>query len=127
MLDAQTITHGLNDSPVGLLAWILQRWKKWSDQSVDFNKTFTKDEILTHATMMTEVLGYEQYAASGSDYGALITSQLGHKYAASLYGIHLGQDLLPAFFLNQERPWDLTEGHMVPKDAPEDQRNWSST
>jgi hypothetical protein len=41
---------------------------------------------------------------------------------ASLYGIHLGQDLLPAFFLNQERPWDLTEGHMVPKDAPEDQR-----
>jgi pimeloyl-ACP methyl ester carboxylesterase len=72
--------------------------------------------------LMTEVLGYEQYAAAGSDYGALITSQLGHKYAASLYGIHLCQDLLPAFFLNQERPWDLTEGHMVPKDAPEDQR-----
>ena len=36
---------------MGLLAWILQRWKKWSDQSVDFNTTFTKDEILTHATI----------------------------------------------------------------------------
>lgn len=26
MLDAQTLTHGLNDSPVGMLAWELQRW-----------------------------------------------------------------------------------------------------
>jgi hypothetical protein len=48
--------------------------------------------------LMTEVLGYDKYAAGGSDYGALITSQLGHKYAKSLYGIHPGQDLIPAFF-----------------------------
>ena len=38
MLDAQTITHGLNDSPVGLLAWILQRWKKWSDQLISIQQ-----------------------------------------------------------------------------------------
>jgi hypothetical protein len=25
MLDAQTLTHGLNDSPAGMLAWLLQR------------------------------------------------------------------------------------------------------
>ncbi|MFP3988224.1 alpha/beta hydrolase [Streptomyces sp. E11-3] len=25
-LDAQTATHGLNDSPAGLLAWLLERW-----------------------------------------------------------------------------------------------------
>ena len=28
MVDGQTITHGLNDSPAGMLAWILKRWKK---------------------------------------------------------------------------------------------------
>jgi len=72
--------------------------------------------------LMMEVLGYDKYAAAGCDYGSRITSQLGHKYAARLYGIHLGQDLPPAFFLNQERPWDLTLGRMVPKDAPEDLR-----
>ena len=49
MLDAQTITHGLNDSPVGMLAWILQRWKKWSDQRVPFDTVFSKDDIITHA------------------------------------------------------------------------------
>jgi hypothetical protein len=49
MLEAQTLTHGLNDSPVGMLAWIVQRWKKWSDQRVDFEATFPKDDILTNA------------------------------------------------------------------------------
>jgi hypothetical protein len=32
MLDGQTLTHGLNDSPIGLLAWTLKRWKTWSDR-----------------------------------------------------------------------------------------------
>ena len=51
MLDAQTLTHGLNDSPIGMLSWILQRWKKWSDQRVLFEESFPKDEILTNATI----------------------------------------------------------------------------
>lgn len=33
MLDASTLTHGPNDSPIGMLAWLLQRWKKWSDKN----------------------------------------------------------------------------------------------
>jgi pimeloyl-ACP methyl ester carboxylesterase len=40
------------------------------------------------ADLMTQ-LGYERFAAFGSDWGALITSQLGHKYANRLIGIHL--------------------------------------
>src|SRR6266581_1341306 len=38
---------------------------------------------------MTQTLGLSRYAAGGSDIGALVTGQLGHKYAASLYGIYL--------------------------------------
>ncbi|WP_410663714.1 epoxide hydrolase family protein [Amycolatopsis sp. lyj-84] len=51
MLDAQTITHGLNDSPVGMLAWILKRWKKWSDQNGVFEDSYPMDHILTNATI----------------------------------------------------------------------------
>jgi pimeloyl-ACP methyl ester carboxylesterase len=51
MLDAQTITHGLNDSPAGMLAWLLQRWKKWSDKNGDFATAFPRDHILTNATI----------------------------------------------------------------------------
>ncbi|MCY9580283.1 epoxide hydrolase family protein [Paenibacillus alvei] len=71
--------------------------------------------------LMTEVLGHKKYAASGSDYGALITGQLGHKYADSLYGIHLGHAILLNLF-QDERPWDLTDGFKVPAGTPDDIR-----
>ncbi|GGT10175.1 epoxide hydrolase family protein [Streptomyces chromofuscus] len=67
--------------------------------------------------LMTDVLGYEKYAAAGADYGALVTSQLGHKYARHLYGLHLGTDLIPGIF-QDDRFWDLTGGQRIPDDAP---------
>jgi pimeloyl-ACP methyl ester carboxylesterase len=66
--------------------------------------------------LMTRRLGYAKYAAAGVDYGALVTAQLGHKYSSYLHGIHLGQDL-PLNIFQNERPWDLTGGQMVPQDA----------
>jgi pimeloyl-ACP methyl ester carboxylesterase len=59
MLDAQTLTHGLNDSPAGMLAWILQRWRKWSDKNGDFDAVFDRDFILTNATIywVTQSIG----------------------------------------------------------------------
>lgn len=58
-------------------------------------------------TLMTKVLDYPQYAASGGDWGALISSQLGHKYADSLLGVHLMHPMLLDQF-NSDRPWDVT-------------------
>ena len=63
--------------------------------------------------LMTERLGYIRYGASGGDWGALVTAQLGHKYAASLYGVHL-MHAIPLTLFNTERPWDITGGAMVP-------------
>jgi hypothetical protein len=59
MLDAQTLTHGLTDSPIGMLAWLLQRWKKWSDRYGDFEQVFPRDFILTNATIYwaTQTIG----------------------------------------------------------------------
>jgi pimeloyl-ACP methyl ester carboxylesterase len=67
---------------------------------------------LWHA-LMTRGLGYTRFAASGGDWGALVTSQLGHKYAASLHGIHL-MHAIPLTLFNTERPWDITSGALVP-------------
>jgi hypothetical protein len=36
---------------------------------------------------------HTRYAAAGCDVGALVTGQLGHKYADELYGIHIGSAL----------------------------------
>jgi pimeloyl-ACP methyl ester carboxylesterase len=57
--------------------------------------------------LMTEQLGYDRYAASGGDWGALISSQLCHKHAAHLHGVHLMHPMLLDQF-NSERPWDVT-------------------
>jgi hypothetical protein len=37
--------------PAGMLAWLLQRWKKWSDKNGDFTVAFPRDHILTNATI----------------------------------------------------------------------------
>ena len=49
VLDSSTLSYGLADSPVGMLAWILQRWRSWSDHGGDLESVFSKDDLLTHA------------------------------------------------------------------------------
>jgi len=51
MLDPSTLAYGLSDSPVGMLAWILERWASWSDNDGNVENTFSKDDLLTHATI----------------------------------------------------------------------------
>ncbi len=46
-----TLAVGLNDSPVGLLAWTVEKWRAWSDCDGDVERCFTRDELLTNATI----------------------------------------------------------------------------
>ncbi len=47
----QTLAYGLQDSPVGLAAWIVEKFRTWSDCDGDVEKRFTKDELLTNITL----------------------------------------------------------------------------
>ena len=62
----------------------------------------------------------ERYAAQGGDYGAVISSQLSHKYPESLLGIHVTNAVGPRLFAN-ERPWDML-GNQI-RALPEDRLN----
>lgn len=44
----QTLSYSLNDSPAGLAAWIVEKFRRWSDCEGDVEKSFTKDELLTN-------------------------------------------------------------------------------
>ena len=44
----QTLSYGLNDSPVGLLAWIVEKFRDWSDCGGNVQSVFTNDQILTN-------------------------------------------------------------------------------
>jgi microsomal epoxide hydrolase len=51
----QTLAYGLNDSPVGLLAWILEKFWRWSDlgpeHAGDLWSTFNRDDVLANVTL----------------------------------------------------------------------------
>jgi pimeloyl-ACP methyl ester carboxylesterase len=44
----QTLTYSLNDSPVGLAAWIIEKFRAWSDCNGDVESVFARDELLTN-------------------------------------------------------------------------------
>jgi len=46
-----TLGFGLNDSPAGLAAWIVEKFRTWSDSGGDVERKFTKDELLTNITI----------------------------------------------------------------------------
>jgi microsomal epoxide hydrolase len=47
----QTLGYSLNDSPAGLAAWIVEKFRTWSDSDGNVEKRFTKDELLTNITI----------------------------------------------------------------------------
>jgi pimeloyl-ACP methyl ester carboxylesterase len=46
-----TLAYALNDSPVGLCAWILEKFQGWSDCQGDLESIFTKDELLSNISL----------------------------------------------------------------------------
>jgi pimeloyl-ACP methyl ester carboxylesterase len=47
----QTLGMGLNDSPAGLLAWIVEKFRAWSDCGGELETTFTRDQLLTNVML----------------------------------------------------------------------------
>lgn len=63
-------------------------------------------------TLMTDVLGYERFAAGGGDWGSTITGEIGHGYPDDLIGVWLTLPNIPGVSL-----WDVTE-----KDFADDEK-----
>jgi len=47
----QTLAYAQQDSPVGLLAWILEKFWAWSDHGDDLWEAFNKDRLLTNVML----------------------------------------------------------------------------
>ena len=47
----QTLAYGLNDSPAGLAAWMLEKWRSWADSNGDLDRSFSRDFLLTLVTL----------------------------------------------------------------------------
>jgi len=55
----QTPAFGLNDSPAGLAAWIIEKFRSWSDCGGDVERSFSRDVLLANIMVywVTETIG----------------------------------------------------------------------
>jgi pimeloyl-ACP methyl ester carboxylesterase len=55
----RSLAQGLNDSPAGLAAWIVEKFQGWSDCDGKIESRFTKDELLTNIMIywVTQTIG----------------------------------------------------------------------
>jgi pimeloyl-ACP methyl ester carboxylesterase len=66
-----SLAAGLNDSPVGLASWIVDRFHSWSDHGSEVGNSFSKDEMLTNIMIywITQTIGssmFTYYAEANS-------------------------------------------------------------
>ena len=47
----QTVGYGLNDSPTGLAAWIVEKWRSWGDTGGDVDARFGRELLLSTLTI----------------------------------------------------------------------------
>jgi pimeloyl-ACP methyl ester carboxylesterase len=69
----QTLAYGLTDSPAGLAAWIVEKWRLWGDTGGDLEGRFDRDFLLTLLTLYwatdtlaTSIRDYHDNRAAGT-------------------------------------------------------------
>jgi microsomal epoxide hydrolase len=62
-----TLSYAMHDSPLGVAAWILEKFKTWSDVGDDLWSVYTRDEIITNIMiyLVTETFGTAAWLYNG--------------------------------------------------------------
>jgi pimeloyl-ACP methyl ester carboxylesterase len=104
-----TLANSLNDSPAGLAAWLVEKFRRWSDCGGDIETCFSKDELLTN------VMVYWATQTAGSSflpYHALMQAGLA-RWILEAAKAKLGSAATPAGFA------------MFPKDLSHPPKVWA--
>jgi microsomal epoxide hydrolase len=96
----QTLSYALCDSPVGLAAWIVEKFRTWSDCDGNVEKRFSKDELLANIT------GYWVTGTAGSAARLYLESWSRAQSPPSEYvAVPTGCALFPAEIAHPPRGW----------------------
>ena len=75
-----TVAFALYDNPVGTAAWIVEKFKVWSDSGNDIETAFSKDQLLTNIMIYlatdTAATAVWFYRGAADDAGAPATGKL---------------------------------------------------
>jgi len=111
----ETLAYGLNDSPVGLLAWIIEKFHTWSDNDGNVEHTFTKDELLTNVMIywVTQTIGSSVRLYYETQHNPALAKP---SYAKVLAGFAIfPKDILPAPREFAERFFNVRHWQEMPR------------
>lgn len=93
----QTVGYGLVDSPAGLCAWILEKFRAWTDCGDDLESVLTRDELLDN------VMLYWLPAAGASS--ARLYWESFNEVSTDAIGVPTGCSIFPKEILRVSRRW----------------------
>jgi len=75
----QTLAYGLSDSPVGLAAWIVEKFRTWSDCDGDVESSFSRDRLLDNVSLywLTNTINASMRLYYETDARAVIPESVG--------------------------------------------------
>lgn len=100
----ETVAVGLNDSPAGLAAWIVEKFRAWSDCGGDVERRFSKDELLSNLTVY--------WATETINSSMRFYYESAHVYspnAGKSVEVPTGMAMLPADIVHGPREWQERE------------------
>lgn len=98
----QTVGVALNDSPAGLAAWIVEKFRTWSDCGGDVERRFSKDDLLTNVMLYWVT---ESATSSARMYRERMRAGLASLVPGRRVGVPTGCAIFPAEIARPPRRW----------------------
>lgn len=119
----QTLAVALADSPVGLAAWLLEKYRNWTDCDGDVESVFSREELLTWITAywVTDSIGtsFTPYAEGGSKpWGRILTPTFFTLFPRDL--VNAPREFAERFFNVQDWQQHSGGGHFAAWERPAD-------
>jgi epoxide hydrolase len=109
----QTLGVALNDSPAGLLAWIVEKFRTWSDCDGDPENAFTRDQLLTNVMLYWVS---ETITSSARLYAEFQRSREAPEYVAVPTGVaRYPQEIIRFPRVWVERRYNVTHWAVMPR------------
>lgn len=98
----QTLSLALNDSPIGLAAWILDRFRAWSDCGDDLESRFRRDDLLDNITTWWVT---DTVASANRLHLVARRAPRGDVMPTDYVGVATGHARFPGEVIRPPRPW----------------------
>jgi pimeloyl-ACP methyl ester carboxylesterase len=94
----QTLGYGLTDSPAGQAAWIVEKFRAWSDCDGDVERSYNKDQLLGNISLYW-------FTATATSSARLYFETVHSKIASPYVKVPTGAALFPKELMKSPRKW----------------------